>query len=138
MNLWTITDGWDPFDGGECFLIWAWGSDEAIQKAAELSEHGQGPEDFKASSPHLWAARGHEPPTWRPEMGPIQEHRYEVMRDCGWMEESDSRCESCERYTMGIVAHCHECECCETCGCDPHCISRDPAPGIVGGEGFGG
>lgn len=139
MNLWQVDDGGIPFDGQWCACYWAWGKDEVLQMAVDgyeypymLIEDGVrlDPEYyFNVSLVSDWPGTKQEPKyDW-----PHEEHRYHVLRQAGWREESDHECESCGLYTMGMTDFCEECWCCGECGCYPEC--SETAPADESGEG---
>jgi len=109
MNLWTVYDNGEPFDGQEAILVWAWGADEARQVASENCE-------YEPTPPEEFRTRINGMTSYSPRLGvPHTERRCAAMRECGWREESDELCEECDLYAMGLVTFCHECYLCGDC-----------------------
>lgn len=123
MNVWSV--GWPrcnyPEDQ-EWHLVWAWGSDEAINIAWQNREWtgdgcGWSPPQSEVDE---MIVNFHPGINATPRLeGPHEERRYQVMRLCGWRDEGDTfRCEDCGAWAMGLVAMCDRCLCCAECGCE--------------------
>lgn len=119
MNLWSV--GWPAGnwpDEQEWHLIWAWGSDEAVQ-IAWLIQEGENwgliaPPDEDREDMIVQCHAGVDAQPRHPE--PHPERRYRVMRLCGWRDEGDYPCEHCGLFPMGVVKQCSECNVCDECG----------------------
>lgn len=117
MNAYTISDMTAGEDWEFCWwaLVWAESEQQALEWGRE-NYSGEGPRDQVVLSVH-----GTHPELvkkYKPEGDlPCHERRPQVERDAGWMSESDTQCECCERYSLGYPdwAVCDACYYCPEC-----------------------
>lgn len=103
----------DPYYFGWCEAFWATSEEQALQCAAE-SYGGECP---AGDDPGLWILSTYECDREPEQPLPYRERSESVLRDAGWMEESDTACDACGRYSMGYADWrvCEDCYLCSEC-----------------------
>ena len=128
LKLYSVCDAdYDPYyvGVGWCDAVWARSEDQALTWArdnygGELWWDHNGPMEPEIRVLSTWDGDG----TAATGEG-SRETRLSVLREAGWMEESDSQCERCELYEFGSMwPVCEHCWCCPDCrtDCDHCCI----------------
>lgn len=115
MKLYSVTDRekGERYEFGWSEAIWAASEEEALRYARE----NYGGECHPDYGPELWVLSTYECDRGPEQPVPYRERSQAVLRDAGWMEESDTACDSCGRYSMGSADWrvCEDCYLCREC-----------------------